>query len=325
MNKTTEYVKRELVDKYIDENYNSIFLKNPSAEYIASVPKNLDNPNEEEFYLELGSVSKNTEDFFDSLKHQNFISKGINPHIKSESVLVDPFQLQEHYERERPLKQGINIGNKSNYSGTLGALIKLHGFNDEIFILSNHHVLTGFNFDKNRLISQPHRDNLSYGFNREDVIAQVKFGHYGKYIDVAFAKLLDVPYYKSRTYINNINAPQGIETDTNIKIGESVYKIGAMTGKSSGKIKSKNAYFRFNASSSSNKPITLKKQLLLTNMSKPGDSGSIVVNSYSKKAVGLIMGGDSNNYTIANQFKFIFHDSYGQYPNLPPLKFKSFV
>lgn len=332
MNNHLKYTTKDNVNDIIDKNYSSIFDSTPDIEYIASVPKSIENPNDDEYYIEVGLTNSKTDyiplicnDGTCIIQSQKEISD--TDHF-SKYVFVNSFNFQTQKSKERPLKYGINIANQYHGFGTLGAIVQVAFGNRKSpskFILSNHHVLCGPTFVKDRFISQPHQAFCTYGFHPKDIIAQVKYGHMDDEVDVALAKLFDVDH-NLEMYLSNEQAPIGLELDTNINVGQKIYKIGASTGKTEGIIRSKNAYVRTKPYKTAKNKVTFKKQLLFDDISKNGDSGSLVLinTNGNVKAIGLLVGGDNRNYSIANNMKFIFSNKK-RYKELPAMKFLKFI
>ncbi|WP_203258336.1 hypothetical protein [Hyunsoonleella ulvae] len=327
-----KYAPKILINEIIDDNYNSIFESRPDVEYIASVPKSIENPNDSEYFIEIGLVDSSSDyipvicnDGSCILKNKNL---KIDKKHHTQHKYVNHFSFQFHNIKERPLKYGVNIANQYLGYGTLGAIVEVSfgkRKSKSKFILSNHHVLCGAKFVPDRFISQPHRGFSIDGYQPRDIIAQVKYGHIGDEVDVAFAKLFDIDH-SHEMYISGEKPPVGIEQDKKIKVGDKIYKIGATTGKTTGVIRSKNAYVKTRPYKTSAKKVIFKKQLLFDDISKNGDSGSLVLKSVNNdiKAIGLLMGGDNKNYSIANQMRFIFNNK-NPYKNLPDMNFVKFI
>ncbi|MCK4820879.1 hypothetical protein KA005_34255, partial [bacterium] len=82
-----------------------------------------------------------------------------------------------------------------------------------------------------------------------------------------------------------------------VDLGEAVKKSGRTTGLTSGRILTINATIQVQYG---NGVVTFKDQLVSTNMSQPGDSGSVLLNE-DNKIVGLLFAG-SDQATIYNRF-----------------------
>lgn len=224
--------------------------------------------------------------------------------------------------RIRPLCPGLNIGYKyGKSSGTIGAIVKFKN-KKELFILTNSHVITGFTEINNRIITQPFEGNCTNGFEVKHVIAKgTKYRVFNETLDVAFAEILQNDLVIESKILEH-NLPNGITVPT---IGMEIKKIGATTGFTEGKIKSTNAYIRIDKNKLNTNFSILKNQLLLSNMSSDGDSGSIIVEKENGNAVGLLIGGDNKNYSIANNIDYIFGISSGKAKYLKNLKFEKFI
>ncbi|KJD35728.1 hypothetical protein PW52_08275 [Tamlana sedimentorum] len=332
------YESKEFIDKEIEKLHKSILHDYPNSVYIASIPKDTKKLDNNLYYIEIGikpgsndipiickDLKCNSMQLYSKTK-LNYTELNYKTKLPkySKFKFVPELVLQSHKKKERPLKHGINIGNKYLAPGTLGAIVQAKIYNEiKKYIISNHHVLSGHNFILDRKIYQPHQNYAENGICEKDQIALVKFGHFDDDLDVCFAELTTDDHI-STTYIDNEGVPIDIETHEMIKEGEKVYIVGATSGKKTGILRSLNAYFQSRISDTSNEVKVLKNQLLLENISAPGDSGSLVVKCSNRKAIGLLMGGAVGYYSIANQMKFIFNNE-SRYENLPPIEFVKFV
>lgn len=261
----------------------------------------------------------------DELKSFN-ISEKIGNRINKNQKITVPVDYVEKVTLQHIAKHkirpmvagcGIEAHSNSNTHGTLGAFLKISTF-DETFLITNFHVLFEFGEIKNELIFQPNNSTNDFS----NVIGKYKFGIFGKtknetYLDVAFIELLNNKHLKNiRTngfiwsdsdldkeepYIKGIELP---------KCGMDVEIYGMSSGLSKGKIISDNAYVRIEDNSFKNQNKVFKKQILISKISKPGDSGSILINSNTHKAVGLLFAGDNKNISIANDITQIFDAQY---------------
>lgn len=181
-------------------------------------------------------------------------------------------------------------------AGTFCCLVK-DRINNKIFILSNNHVMANSNkADKGDIILQP--GPYDGGRSPRDIIGyldrwvEIKFGNKGNLIDAALAipknnrlvrrEIIEIGAYK------NIIRP---------RLGMLVQKSGRTTGYTAGKIKDITATVKVYY----NKKIALfRNQILTTNISQGGDSGSAVLDM-QKRVVGLLFAG-SEAVTIVNPF-----------------------
>lgn len=209
--------------------------------------------------------------------------------------------------RIRPAKPGCSIGfqfppPQDSYlmAGTFGALVKK---GDQIFILSNNHVLA----DENRLkigseIFQP--GLLDNGNAASDGIAKLsKFETLevgaNNAIDAALA-LLDGPKLASATFMPKVGKlKSGIPLEA--AEGLKVMKVGRTTGYTEGVIFDISADVTVNYDLGK---LRFDDQILIRgnqgkSFSAAGDSGSLIVAKTQKRPVALLFAG-SASYTIAN-------------------------
>ncbi|WP_138433746.1 chymotrypsin family serine protease [Winogradskyella algicola] len=207
------------------------------------------------------------------------------------------------------LTGGISTYNagKTGGSGTAGGFFTSTDSN-HTYLLSNFHVLIGFKNEFNFRVTHPSRYN-TYGNNSEnfDVIGEVIW--YKRILQKGF-NLMDAAV--AQIY-PKIKIDYGKYTRSGLveilgigdpKIGEMVKKCGGTTGLTYGEIKSINC--TINISNNEEYPMFFHNQLLTTLMTKPGDSGSILVNQ-NGFAVGLLFAGNNFTLSVANNIKYIFN------------------
>jgi hypothetical protein len=202
----------------------------------------------------------------------------------------------------RPAQPGCSVGFKDpsnlfTMAGTFGALVRDKGVS---FILSNNHVLA----DEDRLavnapIFQPGlldkddvKDDQLAKFSRA---VRLKSNTANK-VDCAIAAL-DKPSLATKEIIK-IGAPQGVADAT---IDMTVHKFGRTSGYSVGRVSSVDTDVTVQYETGS---FTFTEQIIVVGLSgqpfsAAGDSGSLIVERPSNKAVGLLFGG-SPTHTIAN-------------------------
>lgn len=337
---TKKFITKKLADKLIRSLHAELFKNCPNLEYIASVPENENNPNLNEYYIEYGILSGDGlsvlrfPSIIDSVKSliqsdptntANFNNIDSEIQHLHEKVYVKPFRLQSCDNNVRCISAGMNIGhhNSADLGGTIGAIFSIEE-NDSLYLISNRHVLSGRVAVKNRLVSQPSENN-SGGFKIKNLIGVYRFGAFGDYADVGFARLLANDIVKSGT-ISGTKSPEDIYRDSNYKLdGKTVYLVGSSSGRRREQIRSSCAYIRYRHHRNDKDDIIFKEQLLLPNMSQGGDSGSLLVLQETKEAVGLLFGGDEENYSAANNLKYIFLDCPEQHDDLKRITFKKFI
>ena len=202
----------------------------------------------------------------------------------------------------RPAQPGCSIGfqdpgNQFVMAGTFGALVKDKG---GLYVLSNNHVLA----DENRLpagapIFQP---GLLDGGNAstDKIAALTKFVTLNagspNTVDCAIAEAA------SQTIVSNdilhIGPPQGTEAAV---IDMAVHKFGRTTGYTVGQVTSIDTDVTVGYDLGN---LTFTGQIIIvgnagTSFSNAGDSGSLILERGTNKAVGLLFAG-SSSHTIAN-------------------------
>lgn len=196
--------------------------------------------------------------------------------------------------RYRPALGGSSIGHYKITAGTLGCLVK-DKKSGKPFILSNNHVLANSNqAKKGDSILQP--GPYDGGKKPKDIIGyledwiEIKFGKEANAIDAALARPKDLSSVKPEIIL--IGAPKGI---TKAKLGMAIQKSGRTTGYTTGKIKDTSATVKVNYD---DKVALFRNQILTTNISQGGDSGSLVLDMKTR-ALGLLFAG-SEVVTILN-------------------------
>ena len=236
--------------------------------------------------------------------------------------------LKERTDRWRPAPPGVSIGHYAITAGTFGCVVRKNG---ERFILSNNHVLANQN---NAQIGDEIYQPGSYDGGTELIarledFVPIEFGG-GVIPPCPFANdVADVanfmawlvgsnvrlkPYREAQQTANlvdaaiarplsdnmivdnilEIGAPTGASS---VSLGESVKKSGRTTGLTDGSVTTVNATVQVGYSGAT---ATFEEQIITTNMSDPGDSGSLLVNQ-SHEAVGLLFAG-SDQVTIHSPF-----------------------
>ncbi len=240
--------------------------------------------------------------------------------------------------RFRPVPGGVSIGHRGVTAGTLGAWVKKDGI---FHLLSNNHVIANSNSaDVGDPILQPGtHDGGNYP---KDAIAElvdfikIKFGGPDNLVDAAIAIPAEIENGGSAcSFANAIARPlnkiaSGAGRKTRLKpvkimsadelvrneileIGEvseitegllnlKVKKYGRTTKLTKGKITQVDASVKVQYT---NQSAWFADQLITTDMSDGGDSGSLVVSRDDNKAVGLLFAG-SDTMTVINRIQNVF-------------------
>lgn len=232
-------------------------------------------------------------------------------------------------DRWRPAPPGVSIGHEYITAGTFGAVVYDNATGKKL-ILSNNHVLANSNDARKKdAIVQP--GPIDGGRTPQDLIAQLE-----RFVPIIFKKsdkdvcsiatrVADIANYfagrfgsKSRLApfriedaVNEVDAavamPWGDSiTDEILNLGKingvaepelniSVKKSGRTTAVTQGTITSLNTMVEVGYGNG--KSAIFENQIITTNMSAPGDSGSLLVTAEAHKAVGLLFAG-SNEVTV---------------------------
>jgi len=185
----------------------------------------------------------------------------------------------------KPIHPGDSIGHVTATYGTLGAVVSRSG---KLYLLSNSHVLarSGKAKVKDVILSPGKTDG---GKNPRDLVARLaafkKFVKGGTFVNSADCAIA-VPVASRLADINpaipGIGIPKGIKTPQR---GMKIVKVGRASGKTFGVIK--DVHFRFVFKYDGIGEVGFFDQVLCTRYSIPGDSGSLVLDRKTKRAVGL--------------------------------------
>lgn len=234
--------------------------------------------------------------------------------------------LQTHTDKWRPAPGGVSIGHYKITAGTLGTIVTEKGTGIKL-ILSNNHVLANSN---DAIVGDPiYQPGPADGGTSFDTIASLynfvpldfgeggdpecpfaemyaKFGNWisnvlgsrhtlhiwrvdpqaVNYMDAALALPIEQDLVESTIFeVGDITGV--IEAVLGMKVGKS----GRTTGKTDGSITGVHATVKVQYDA--NRIATLENQIITTNMSAGGDSGSLLYNWNTKEAVGLLFAGSS--------------------------------
>jgi Peptidase family S64 len=250
--------------------------------------------------------------YVESKLHESVIPKGFLLPKKINGTRTDVIEtgrfvalVPRQRRRLRPVRPGCSIGCQPKpgavMAATFGAIVVKDG---KYYILSNNHVLAAENkLPSGSPIFQPGlRDKNAPG---QDRVA--KLSHFIKLkvrgsnkVDCAIAALLP------KTEWNPTVLPRVKKLKSGIPIaaaaGMVVEKVGRSTGYTTGTIEDVNLTLKVGYDLGT---LTFVDQILIKGHGKKafgegGDSGSLVVERKSKKPVGLMFGGGSGLYALAN-------------------------
>jgi len=255
-----------------------------------------------------------------------------------EGVITDVIEvgeivaLQERTDQWRPAPGGVSIGHYNITAGTLGVLVR-DVETGEILILSNNHVMANSN---DAIQGDPILQPGPYdgGTVAEDTIANLErfvpiqfesepppipcpVSKAAAGISNFFARLVGSKHrllpvviqqanqvdgalakpVSSRVVKNEILEIGSVMGDTEAALGMEVKKSGRTTGLTTGTVQLLDASVQVGYGAG--KIALFTNQILTTNMSQGGDSGSLLVSGAGNKAVGLLFAG-SDQVTIHN-------------------------
>lgn len=241
------------------------------------------------------------------LKNSALTPKDIAQHfnLKATDVVVEetsPIKFKMPTNNHRPPFPGISVAHYKVTAGTLGCFVK--DDNGKTYILSNNHVLANTNLGRYRdPILQP--GPLDGGRRNSDAIAELSYlveldMQNPNTMDAALASFtLDAaPVY----LINQTNKISGTVDPVNKM---KVEKFGRTTGHTKGRITVRSMDLKVDFDGPE---ITFQDQMQIKGYSGKwfcdgGDSGSLVFQTDTLKAVGLLFAGDEDGTTYASPIK----------------------
>lgn len=188
-----------------------------------------------------------------------------------------------------PVQPGYSIGHAEITAGTLGAIVTK---GNALYILSNSHVLarSGLAAKGDPIIYPGAADG---GALPNDLVAKLsgfkKFitgGEFVNHADCAIAKPTAARLPDVIPEIRGLGVPKGTVKP---KRGMKVMKIGRTSGKTTGEIR--DVHFRFVLDYDEVGGVGFIDQVLCTRYTRPGDSGSLVLDRATGRAVGLHFAG----------------------------------
>lgn len=221
-------------------------------------------------------------------------------------------------ERVRPASGGYSVGHVNITAGTIATCVydQLGTPNDPIglpnryYILSNNHVLANSN---NANLGDPvlQPGPFDGGSNPADRIAQLS-----RFIRITFdppvprarhrnlvdAALAEGQFHDLKREIHWLGHLNGWLPRAQVTVGMLVHKCGRTTNYTIGRITAVGATVDVNYGA--NGVARFRDQIVTTNMSAGGDSGSLVATRDENKAVGLLFAG-SSVATILNQIQHV--------------------
>jgi hypothetical protein len=228
--------------------------------------------------------------------------------LKENQEMVD-YDLHTLNQRMRPAMGGLSVGHYKITAGTIATSVYDANFYpgkpNHYYILSNNHVLANSNDAKiGDPILQPGPHDG--GRNPDDIIARlsryvpIKYKTATtaplNYVDAAIAEGSFHNLNRQIYWIGNVKGTRG-----DLKEGEIVQKTGRTTNYTTGKVLSTDATIDVNYGSYG--IARFARQIVTTDMSAGGDSGSLVCD-LNEHAVGLLFAG-SSRVTIINNISYV--------------------
>lgn len=218
--------------------------------------------------------------------------------VPTDVVEVGVLEAQAFTARRRPAVPGFSIGHYQITAGTFGCLVRDTCNPCRVYILSNNHVLANSNAASiGDPILQPGRHDG--GTVANDTIAKL-----ARFVPILFNdpnryNLVDAAIAAPRSMreviasIVALGIPKGTVEAT---LGMEVIKSGRTTETTTGKVIGVNATVAVNFGVGIGH---FRDQIITTDMSQGGDSGSLLLSRAGREATGLLFAG-SSQVTIHN-------------------------
>ena len=228
---------------------------------------------------------------------------------------------QDPTERHRPTRSGVSVGHPNITSGTLGCLVEKDGNH---YILSNNHILAATNTaGEDDPVVQPGpqyggsspEDNIAMleDYKRIDFTAGIPDNP--NKIDAAIAKVGDRHQKIVLQEIIGVGMPRSTPFPSEIDLrGRSVEKYGARTQHTIGVVRVTDFLVRVRYKVGDQKLVAVfDDQIVISRddsepFSKGGDSGSLIVDSETRKPVALLFAGgedEGEKMTYANPINLV--------------------
>lgn len=235
-----------------------------------------------------------------SINPDSFVPEKING-IQTDVVATGELRSLSHVGRYRPAPGGVSVGHFSVSAGTLGCLVKR---DRSLYALSNNHVLA--NVNKGRTgdpIVQP--GTYDGGTQPRDVIGllsefvPLKFDGQMNKVDAAIAQVSPSLVTAQNKCFGGIKA-EPLEA----KRFMVAKKCGRSTELTRGIVTDTQATVRVGYGTDGS--ALFEDQIIIMGIpfiypfSSPGDSGSVVLEEFSNRPLGLLFGG-SSTHTIVNK------------------------
>ncbi|NOY45064.1 MAG: hypothetical protein GXP50_06405 [Deltaproteobacteria bacterium] len=218
---------------------------------------------------------------------------------KTDVVETGPLVALALTARIRPCRPGYSIGHWRITAGTFGCLVRDRCSPGRVYVLSNNHVLADSNAAAvGDPVLQPGRhDGGAYPADlvaRLERFVAIRFGSADRYnlVDAALARPVDLRLAVGST--PGLGLPMGTAEAV---LGQDVVKTGRTTGTTTGRVTGIDATVAVGYGTKGT--AYFRNQIVTTNMSQGGDSGSLLIERAGRRAVGLLFAG-SSRITIHN-------------------------
>ncbi len=225
---------------------------------------------------------------------------GFDKQIEVDVEAIGKLQLEGFIRRDPPAMPGDAIGleDSAEGTGTLGCLVRKRGDRRNLYLLSNAHViamdgLAGPGYPVLRPSGEKGGQLPGDLFAEYEEAEEIIFSKKGFYntTDAAIARILNPESVSPE--IPHLGIPTGVSGD--LFPGMRVRKSGAIGGYKEGRVKDIDfcCALNYRHPDGGSKRAGFRRQVLCTDYTEPGDSGSAVLNT-KKKVVGLhFCGSDS--------------------------------
>lgn len=196
-----------------------------------------------------------------------------------------------------PIQSGFSIAHIDVGAGTVGAIVRKA---KTLFVLSNSHVLAnaGLAKLKDEIVYPSPNDGGALPKSLAGTLAKfIKFRVGGDFVNRVDAALIAIDKDRLKTLDLSIHGVKGRPRVIAPRRGMTVVKRGRTTGETQGTIQDVN--FRVVIEYEGVGQVGFTDQVLCTRYSRPGDSGSIVVDKASGQIVGLHFAG-ANGGSVFN-------------------------
>jgi hypothetical protein len=193
----------------------------------------------------------------------------------------------------RPAEGGDSIGNaRVGGAGTLGAAVTVSTHPGKLFLITNWHVLNGGSGSNGDAVFQ--QSAYDGGLAPAAWIGTLFWSSLTSRVDLALAEVRGA----GTVALGKTRGHGQIAGLRNPAAGSAVKKSGRTTNANSGTVVSVNTTVQVGGYPGGAR--TFQNQIMTTDMSRPGDSGSVLLDAQNYM-VGLIFAGNSSTQSFANR------------------------